>query len=217
MVKKALRKVGYRIERYEILPYNRRILELYQNFDYLTETFQIINIEGVFVECGYGYGRSFTVLSHFSNKFKRKIYGFDSFAGFPKISKADYGPRNPIKGEWAVRTLSEAENWVRNSGLFENKEQYELISLKFNQCAKNPIPNQKIALLHIDLDLYDGYKYALELFWDQIQSKGIIVFDEFDTVNWPGATLAVKEFLESRNLSENLIRKLNDKHYIVKD
>ena len=106
---------------------------------------------------------------------------------------------------------------MRTSGLFENKEQYELISLKLNQSAKNPIPNQKIALLHIDLDLYDGYKYALELFWDQIQSGGIIVFDEFDTVDWPGATLAVKEFLESRNLSEDLIRKLNDKHYIVKD
>jgi hypothetical protein len=216
-VQKLLRKIGYRIERYENLTYNKRILELYQNFDCLTETFKINKIEGVFVECGYGYGRSFTVLSHFSNKFKKKIYGFDSFAGFPQITKADHSPRNPIKGEWAVRTLSEAKNWVRNSGLFENKEQYELISLKFNQSAKNPIPNQKIALLHIDLDLYDGYKYALELFWDQIQSGGIIVLDEFDTVTWPGATLAVKEFLESRNLSEDLIRKLNDKHYIVKD
>ncbi len=214
---KVLRKIGYRIVPYENLPYNMRILELYENFEYLLETFQINDIEGVFVECGYGHGTSFTVLSHFSNKFKKKFYGFDSFVGFPQVVKEDHSPRNPIKGEWAVRTLSEAKNWVRNSRLFENKEQYELISLKFNQSAKNPIPNQKIALLHIDLDLYDGYKYALELFWDQISSGGIIVLDEFDTVKWPGATLAVREFLESRNLSEDLIRKLNGKHYIVKD
>lgn len=119
-MQKILRKIGYRIERSENLTYNRRILELYQNFDLLTETFQINKVEGVFVECGYGYGRSFTVLSHFANKFKKKIYGFDSFAGFPQISRQDdHSPRNPIKGEWAVRTLNEAKNWVRNSRLFE--------------------------------------------------------------------------------------------------
>lgn len=216
IMKKLLRSYGYKIERYENLAFNKRILELYENFDYLLKLYQIDKIEGVFVECGYGYGRSFTVLSHFSRRFKRKIYGFDSFAGFPQVSNKDHSPRNPIKGEWSVRTLCEAKNWVRNSGIFENDKSYELVSLNINSSAKNPILNEKIALLHIDLDLYDGYKYSLELFWDQVQFGGIIVFDEYNSTNWPGAKLAVKEFLSSRNLNEDLIKSINGKHFIIK-
>jgi hypothetical protein len=208
-----LRRIGYRIEKYENISYSKRILELYEIFDYLISTKKL---KGVFCECGYGYGTSFTVLSHFAKKLNKKIYGIDSFGGFPQISKVDHSLRNPIKGDWAVRTLSEANNYVRNSGLFENDEQYKLISLAFKEGVKNPIPHEKISLLHIDLDLYDGYKYALELFWDQVESGGIVVFDEYKQVKWPGATLAINEFLASKNLSLDSIGQIKDKFFIVK-
>lgn len=216
IVKKFLRNYGYKIERYENLTFNKRMLELYENFNYLLKLYNLDKIEGAFVECGYGYGRSFTVLSYLSKRLNRKIYGFDSFVGFPQVSKKDHSLRNPIEGEWSVRTLCEAKSWIKNSGIFENENSYELIRLNFNSGAKNPILHEKIVLLHIDLDLYDGYKYSLELFWDQIQSGGIIVFDEYNSIKWPGATLAVKEFLSSRNFNEDLIKSINGKHFIIK-
>ena len=86
----------------------------------------------------------------------------------------------------------------------------------FDKNTKNPIPNQKIALLHLDLDLYEGYKYALEIFWDQIQIGGIILFDEYRDPKWPGATKAVDEFLVSKNLNHQ-IKEISSKYFIIKE
>ena len=214
--RKLLRSRGYKIVRYESLPYSKRILKLYETFDYLTKVIQENSVQGQFVECGYGYGRSFTVLSHFSTRMNRKIYGFDSFCGFPNISESDHSIRNPIKGEWAVRTLKEAQDSIIGLGLFNNDQDYELIELVFGENTKNPIPKEKICLLHIDLDLYDGYKNALEIFWDQISSGGIILFDEYNEPNWPGATLAVNQFLEDKNINRDEIQEVNNKYYVIK-
>ena len=147
---------------------------------------------------------------------KRKIYGFDSFSGFPNIVELDHSVRNPIKGEWAVRTLKEAKDSIKGLGLFNNDQDYELIEIVFDKNTKNPIPKEKICLLHIDLDLYDGYKNALEIFWDQISLGGIIVFDEYNEPNWPGATFAVNQFLEDKNISLDELQKINNKYYLTK-
>jgi len=214
--KKLLRGIGYKLVRYESLAYNKRILSLYETFDYLSKIIQKNSIQGQFVECGYGYGRSFAVMSHFSTRLERKIYGFDSFSGFPSIVEFDESIRNPIQGEWAVRTLKEAQDSIKGLGLFDSEQDYELIELVFDKNTKNSITKELISLLHIDLDLYNGYKYALEIFWDQISPGGIVLFDEYNASNWPGASLAVNQFLESKNISRDKIQKVNDKYYLIK-
>jgi hypothetical protein len=213
---KLLRNFGLKIVRYESLPYNKRFLQLYENFHFLVKILEKNSIKGQFVECGYGFGRSFAVLSHFSLRMRRKIYGFDSFKGFPNITESDRSIRNPKEGEWSVITLKEAKNSIERLGLFNSVEDYELMELVFDKNSVNPIPNEKIAFLHIDLDLYEGYKYALEIFWDQIQVGGVILFDEYDHILWPGATAAVNQFFKNRNISRDEIKKLNDKHYFIK-
>ena len=216
LFKRSLRKFGYKIVRYESIPYNRRFLEIYEVFKDLNSILEKNSVKGVFVECGFGYGRSFSVLSHFAVKGKRNIYGFDSFTGFPNVLEIDDSNRNPKNGEWAVRTLSEANNFIKSLGVFNTKNDYHLSQVVFDKKTKNPIPNQAIALLHIDLDLYEGYKYALEVFWDQIAIGGIILFDEYNLVQWPGATAAINEFLLKKDLNLDYIKQLNGKHYIVK-
>ena len=215
-IKKLLRKFGYRVERYETLSYNKRILVLYEIFNELTLILEKNLIKGIFVECGYGYGRSFAVLSHFASRANIKIYGFDSFIGFPYVSNLDHSSRKARKHEWSVRTLVEANKAIINLGLFEEITQYELKQIIFNKNTINPIPSEKIALLHIDLDLYTGYKCSLELFWEQIVTGGIILFDEYDDLDFPGARKAIEEFCASKNLPINQIKKIGGKHYLIK-
>jgi hypothetical protein len=119
--KKLLRRIGYKLVRYETLLYNRRIPSLFETMDELSRIIQKNFTEGAFVECGYGIGRNFAVMSHFSNHLKRKIYGFDSFSGFPSIVEFDESIRNPIQGEWAVRTLKEAQDSIKALGLFDSE------------------------------------------------------------------------------------------------
>jgi hypothetical protein len=114
LFKKSLRKLGYKIVPYDSIPYNRRFLEIYEVFKDLNLILEKNAVKGVFVECGFGYGRSFAVLSHFAVKGTRDVYGFDSFKGFPNVLEIDDSNRNPKNGEWAVRTLSEANNFIKS-------------------------------------------------------------------------------------------------------
>ena len=213
--KKLLRLYGVKIIPYYQLSYNKRILQNYDTYREILSVNDIGNIPGSFVELGFGYGRSFLVFGHLSLIYGRKLYGFDSFNGFPAISTADTSLRNAKKGQWKVITISEAEHLLRNSGLLR-EDQYKLTKLVFNSSTSNPIPEVKIALLHIDLDLYEGYKYSLEIFWEKISKGGIVIFDEYNTPEWPGATKAVEEFCLSQNIPIDQVKFVNDKYYLIK-
>lgn len=213
---KLLRKFGYKITAYESVPYNKKFLEVYEVLYEIIQILEKRSVKGAFVECGYGHGRSFAVLSHFADKSGRKIFGFDSFKGFPNVTPADYSSRNPKRGQWSVRTLKEANKFIKSLGIFKNNSNYKLKKLIFDANTSNPILNEKIALLHIDLDLYEGYKYALEIFFNQIQIGGIILFDEYNNYKWPGASKAVNEFLTSKNLNTKHIKEIRGKYYLIK-
>ena len=191
-------------------------MEISEVFQELVSIVEKNSVKGIFVECGFGYGRSFTVLSHYANKLNRKIYGFDSFVGFPKIVQAVYSAVKPKKGDWSVRTLKEANRYINSLGIFKSVGDFKLIKLKFSVNTDNPVPNEKIAFLHIDLDLYEGYKYALELFYKQIEIGGVILFDEYNEDKWPGATKAINEFLTANNLTKSDLKKIQGKYYLVK-
>lgn len=53
-------------------------------------------------------------------------------------------------------------------------------------------PELKIALLHIDTDIYEPAKEALNVFYDRVVKGGVVAFDDYGTVG--GETLAVDEF-----------------------
>lgn len=50
--------------------------------------------------------------------------------------------------------------------------------------------------VHIDLDLYDPIKGAFEFFSKKMVPGGIIVFDDYGSLYWPGARKAVNEVAE---------------------
>ncbi|MNP11366.1 Macrocin-O-methyltransferase (TylF) [compost metagenome] len=58
-------------------------------------------------------------------------------------------------------------------------------------------PHMKISLLHIDTDVYEPSKLALDLLYDKVVSGGVIIFDDYGTVE--GETRAVDEFLENKS------------------
>lgn len=56
----------------------------------------------------------------------------------------------------------------------------------------------KISLLHIDVDVYEPTKIALEYLYDRVVPGGLIVFDDYGTV--AGETKAVDEFFQDKNV-----------------
>jgi len=58
-------------------------------------------LTGDIVECGVGRGASYflIVFSMTSVSYPSRLYGFDSFRGFPEPSEWDDSPRRPRRGE----------------------------------------------------------------------------------------------------------------------
>ena len=76
----------------------------------------------------------------------------------------------------------------------------------------------KIALLHLDVDLHDSYRVALEQLYPKVVPGGIILFDEYmntaEYEKFPGARKAIDDFFAGR---EPILRDpLCGKYYAIK-
>ena len=56
----------------------------------------------------------------------------------------------------------------------------------------------KISFLHLDMDVYQPTKFALDNLYNKVSKNGIILIDDFYGVK--GATRATKEFIRKKNL-----------------
>lgn len=166
-----------------------------------------------------GYGDSLLKLcglAYYENK-GRRIYGFDSFEGFPKPSAEDRSPRNPRKGEWKVSTVESVYQVLVNGieGDFV-QESVTLVKGFFDESLEQ-YRGGKVALLHLDVDLYQSYKVTLEYFWPKVAQGGVVLFDEYkNTIGmFPGANKAIDEFLGDR-VSQIQHNARVDRYYILK-
>jgi O-methyltransferase len=57
------------------------------------------------------------------------------------------------------------------------------------------IEEQRYALAHIDLDLYQPTRAALEYVWPRLSHGGVVIDDDYGVGYFPGARLAVEEFI----------------------
>ena len=187
---------------------------------------KIIDLPGCIIECGVFKGSSAARLLSFrkilENDFSREFYGFDTFKNFSlkknKIDKKyELNFINDFKNEAGLPIL---KNELIN--LFEKKkfENYEFIEGDIFKTIPKFVKRKKhlkIALLHLDLDLYPGTKFALEKLAKYMIKGGIIMFDDYGLEY--GETKAVDEFLKKNK--KKLKIKLNSIHqkpsYIIID
>jgi O-methyltransferase len=189
--------------------------------------FEIIhNIDGSVVEAGVGQGRGLAIWASLAlNEGKnRKVWAFDSFEGFPPLVAQDEASADFTKGldEYKKFDIPYVRSTLIEFGLSINDIDRTI------SVVKGFIPNSckmynggVIALLYLDLDIYEGYRDALAFFYDKVSPGGVIAFDEYlkplDTHKWPGAARAINEFLEDKGLYSNVrICKLTGNRFLVK-
>jgi len=63
------------------------------------------------------------------------------------------------------------------------------------------LPEAQYRFVHVDVDLYQPTFDCLEHFYDRLAPGGMIVSDDY---NWPGARLALKEYVKARGLALEL-------------
>jgi hypothetical protein len=184
-----------------------RFLVLYEIFK------KIINVKGSIVECGVNQGYGIMSWSKFSAimepvNLTRRIYGFDTFEGFPTISEKDMSDTSDhVKiGDLSADTFDEINDLadIHDSTRFLGHiPKIELIKGDAVKTIPEFIENNPhliVSLLYLDFDLYEPTKIALENFFPRMPKGSVIAFDELDNPLWPGETQAMIEFCKDHKL-----------------
>lgn len=220
IINRLLKKFGLQITRSNGIVATYKLMNNYRYFD--DKFNRIKNIEGDVVECGVGFAHTLYLLcyrAHIESK-NRNILAFDSFEGFPEPSAEDASFRNPKKGEWKVITPDDIDDifFRRNQLPAEAKERLKITKGYFSDTLPNSSVS-KIALLHLDVDLYDSYKTCLENLFHKVTPGGIILFDEYKQKNtqkvFPGAAKAIDQFFSDKKEIIEYDKEF-DKYYAVK-
>jgi hypothetical protein len=166
-----------------------------------------LHVNGSIVEMGVFHGASLMSWAHLSSIYEpvnylRKIVGFDSFGGFPKISKQDRGGKSEhlrkggFHADDSYRHLQRSIELYDANRLMNHIPKVELV--RGDICKTLPAyvkhnAHLVVSLLHLDVDLYEPTKCALELLVPRMPKGAIILFDELNMDLFPGETLAVME------------------------
>ena len=148
----------------------------------------------------------------------RRIYAFDTFAGFPTVHEKDKTAVAEVTpgGLYAdsydeLRALVDEYDKDRFLG---HIDKVHLIKGDVMETIPEFLashPHLVVSLLYLDMDLFEPTKAALRHFVPRMPKGSLLVFDVLDNPLWPGETLAAVEELGLRRVA---LRRLEWDPYI---
>jgi hypothetical protein len=195
----------------------KRFLALYEIFKL------VLPVKGSIVECGVFRGFGFMSWAKLSTilepeNLTRRIYGFDTFDGFPAVDERDGNfIASPNEGELGSNSRDELEALVAaydDDRFLGHIDKAHLIAGDATRTIPKFVedhPHLVVSLLVLDFDLYEPTKVALEHFLPRMPKGAILAFDELDNPIWPGETLAA---LDTVGLNRLRLRRLDWDPYI---
>jgi hypothetical protein len=183
-----------------------RLLACYEIFK------QALPVKGSVVDCGVFRGFTLMAWAHFSailepNNLTRRIYGFDSFTGFPRVSRKDLNVHRPaVRGELSANSHAELQEIIRAYDMNRFLGHIPKVHLVHGDACKTiPAfvrrnPHLTISLLFLDFDLYEPTRVALKYLVPRMPRGAVLAFDELDNPIWPGETRAVLDTIGMANL-----------------
>jgi hypothetical protein len=149
-------------------------------------------VDGLVAECGCYRGLSSYVLGRYLAAETPSFTGaclhvFDSFEGLSPLGDHDTKRDPRVQAGMFAASLDVVRHTLA----------------EFPDIAYHPgwIPESLVGapagpyrLVHVDLDLHDPTRAALEFFHPRLAVGGVLVCDDFGSVRWPGARTAVEGF-----------------------
>lgn len=166
----------------------------------------VLSVPGDILEFGVFKGSSLIRFCQFrdalENNYTREVIGFDLFGEFPTQN---------IMGSFDLEFI---QKFSSNAGSGISKDQLESILYakgfsNFRLVDGNIFetlegflkenPEQRISLLHLDLDVAEPTEYCLETLFDRVVKGGLIVIDDYNDV--VGTTQVVDRFIAKNDLT----------------
>jgi hypothetical protein len=196
----------------------KRFLALYEIFKL------VLPVKGSVVECGVFRGFGLMTWAKLSTilepeNLTRRIYGFDTFQGFPSVTVKDenqFAP--PQAGELGADSYDELQSLIAaydQDRFLGHIDKVHLIRGDVAQTIPEFLrdhPHTVVSLLFLDLDLYEPTRVALNNFLPRMPRGAVLAFDELDNPIWPGETQALLETIGIHRLA---LRRLEWDPYIA--
>jgi hypothetical protein len=179
----------------------KRFLAMYEIFKLA------LPVKGSVVECGVfkGFGvMSWAKLSAMlePENLTRRIYAFDTFAGFPSVHDKD---RTAVADVTAGGLFADSHDELQaliaeydRDRFLGHVDKVHLIKGDVVETIPRFLeshPHLVVSLLFLDMDLYEPTRAALKHFVPRMPKGALLVFDELDNPMWPGETIAALEEL----------------------
>ena len=172
----------------------------------------VLPVKGSIVECGVFRGFGLMAWAKLSamlepENLTRRIYGFDTFQGFPSVHEKDHSAQAVAQpGELAADSYDELIQLIEEydaDRFLGHIPKVELIRGDLTRTIPTFVeehPHLVISLLFLDCDLYEPTQVALEHFVPRMPRGAVLAFDELDNPIWPGETRALLDQLGVRTL-----------------
>jgi hypothetical protein len=170
---------------------------------------QLINIPGHIVECGVFKGMSLMTFVKLievlcpADSLKRVI-GFDTFTGFVDLADLDGEPnerRGKVVGGWDASAflpvLEKLVTLTQRDSMVPRVKRVELVKgdvAKTVPAYVGQNPGLRIALLHLDMDVYEPTLSALKYLYPLVVRGGIVLLDEYGMEGFPGESAAFDDY-----------------------
>jgi hypothetical protein len=148
----------------------------------------------------------------------RRIYGFDTFEGFPSPHEKDStGLGDVTTGKLFSSSFDELNELIRihdSTRFLGHIAKVELVKGDAVKTIPEFVASHRhlvVSLLFLDFDLYEPTRVAIEHFLPRMPKGAIIAFDELDNPLWPGETLAL---IETAGINSLKIKRVEYEPYI---
>ncbi len=158
--------------------------------------------EGDIVEVGCWRGGSSLVLTASANLNKptSNVYICDTFKGIALASSNDNHHKD---GDFNNTSKAHVDTLLKS----HNLNNFHLIEGIFPEETEHLVNTDKISVLHIDVDVYNGYLSILKWAQNRLVPNAILIFDDYSAWSCEGAKLAVDEYFANRTNFELCLRK----------
>ncbi len=147
-------------------------------------------LEGDIAEVGVYKGGTALWIALNAAGMSRKIFLFDTFDGMPETAAVDLHQ----KGDFADTSIQHVDNLLKDS------YDYAMYKGIFPRVNSEYVAHRKFSFVHLDVDIYPSVKECLEFFYPRMLKGGVILLDDYNEPNCPGAKLATDEFCVAHGL-----------------
>lgn len=181
------------------------------------------DIKGDFVECGIASGSGIAAMKRAVPD--KKVWGYDSFQGIQMAGPKDEEqpgkgqithnvdvPLNDLLVSSGVTVCS--REWV--DGLLKGWGFVESDFILVEGWVQHTLPKMKpdkIALLRLDMDIYDATIVALEHLWVRLSNGGVLLIDDG---NLKGVVNAVEDYFARIGYTPNWVKDSENPYYLFK-